>query len=203
MSLVRDAQINFTCWTTVFNIEGVHSTCFELLRSSPWNKQQIPSFATRVKNKTNCRNYLLSKSTCLERQSSHIYSIKIIKIFKVLKTLTNIFRAEYHIACLKTVITKKKIGKLQSKSVQSKQLKSTNKSDLSPKRLGVRIRKLLNFILKFYSNFVLEMQEMSAREQKQFLFSFRDFFGTFWLLLLTTLGRSTQSCFATHVHHWS
>ena len=86
-------------------------------------------------------------------------------------------RAECHIACLKNVITRKVIETLQAKRIQSKQLKTVNKiSGLSPKRLGVRIRKLLNFLLKFYPNFVLEAQHLSAREVKQFLSGFRDNF---------------------------
>ena len=80
--------------------------------------------------------------------------------------------------CLKNVITRKEIDvTLHAKRVQSKQPKTANKSSgLSPKRLGVRIRKLLNFILKFYPNFVLEVQPMSARELKIFLSFFRDNF---------------------------
>ena len=76
-----------------------------------------------------------------------------------------------------SVFTRKEIDTLQAKQVQSCQLKIANKnSGLGPKRLGVRIRKFLNFILKFYPNFILEVQLMSARELKRFLSSFRENF---------------------------
>ena len=98
-------------------------------------------------------------------------------LFELLKKIAEILRADCHIECLKNVITRKEIETLQAKRTQSKQLKTANKSSgLSPKRLGVRIRKLLNFILKFYRNFVLEVQHLSARELKQFLSSFKEKF---------------------------
>ena len=113
----------------------------------------------------------------MERESNHIYSIRLMRLFELLKKLAEILRAECHIDCLKNVITKKEIETLQAKRIESKQLKTANKSSgLSPKRLGVRIRKLLNFILKFYPNFVLEVQHLSAIELKQLLSSFRDNF---------------------------
>ena len=97
-------------------------------------------------------------STGLERESNHIYSIRVMHLFEPLKKLAEILRAEFHFDCLKNVITRKKIETLQAKRIQSKQLKTANKSSgLSPKRLGVRIRKFLNFILKIYHNFVLEI----------------------------------------------
>ena len=76
-------------------------------------------------------------------------------LFELLIKLAEILRAESQIDCLKNLITKKEIDTLRPKRVQSKQIKTAIKSsDLSPKRLGVRIRKLLNSILKFYPNFV-------------------------------------------------
>ena len=118
-------------------------------------------------------NKAKSTSTFLERESNHIYSIRLIHLFKLLKNLAEILRAECHIDCLKNVITRKEIETLQAKRIQSKQIKTANKSSgLSPKRLGVRIRQLFNFILKYYPNFVLEVQHLSARELKQFLSSF-------------------------------
>ena len=76
-------------------------------------------------------------------------------IFGLLKTLTEILRAECEIDYLKSVITRKEIDKLQAKREQPKQLTAANKNGgLSPKRLGVKIRKLLNFKLKIRPNFV-------------------------------------------------
>ena len=96
-------------------------------------------------------------------------------IFELLEKLGEILRAECPIDCLKNVILRKEIDTLQAKRVQSKQFKNANKSSgLSPKRLGVRIQKLLNFFLNFYPKFVFQVQHMSARELKLFLSKFRD-----------------------------
>ena len=55
-------------------------------------------------------------------------------LFELLKKLAEILRAECHIECLKNVITRKEIETLQAKRIQSKQLKTANKSTgLSPK----------------------------------------------------------------------
>ena len=103
----------------------------------------------------------------MERESNHIYSIRLTNVFELLKKLAGILRAECHIDCLKNVNTRKEIETLQAKRIQSTQLKTANKSSgPSPKSLGVRIRKLLNFILKFYPYFVLEVQHLSAIELK-------------------------------------
>ena len=104
-----------------------------------WNIKQI----TRI-----IFNKPKSTSTGLERESNHIYSIRVMHLFELLKKGADILGAECHIDCLKNVITRKEIESLQAKRIQSKQLKTANKSSgLSPKRLGVRIQKLLNFIL--------------------------------------------------------
>ena len=77
-----------------------------------------------------------STSTCLERESNLNYSIKVMHIFELFKTLTENLRAECQIDYLKSVITRKEIDKLQAKREQPKQLKAANKNcGLSPKRL--------------------------------------------------------------------
>ena len=81
-----------------------------------------------------------STSTCLERESNHIYSIRLMQFFELLKKFAEILRAECHFDCLKKVITKKEIETLHAKKIQPKQLETSNKSSgLSPKRLVVRI----------------------------------------------------------------
>ena len=112
------------------------------------NKTLILPLESKIKQITRIIfNKPKSSSTGLERESNHIYSIRVMHFFELLKLLDEIFTAECHIECLKNVITRKEIETLQAKRIQSKQLKTANKSSgLSPKRLGVRIRKLLNFI---------------------------------------------------------
>ena len=64
---------------------------------------------------------------------------------------------------------------VELKRTSSRRLKSTNAvSGLSPKRLGVRIRKLLNFILKFNPNFISDVQNLNKKELKCYQYSFRD-----------------------------
>ena len=142
------------------------------------NKTLILPLESKIKQITRIIfNKPKSTSTGLERESYHIYSIRVMHVFQLLKKLAEILRAECHIDWLKNVITRKEIETLQAKRIQSNQLKTANKSSgLSPKRLGVRIRNLPNFILNFYLNFVLEVQDLSARELKQFLSSSKDKF---------------------------
>ena len=86
-----------------------------------------------------------------------MHSIKDLHIFELLKKLTEILRSESEI--VKFLITNKEIESVESRRTSSRQLKSANAvSGLSPKRLGVRIRKLFNFILKFKPNFISEVQ---------------------------------------------
>ena len=120
------------------------------------NQTLILPLESKIKQITRIiSNKYKSTYTCLERESNHIYSIRLMHLFELLKKLAEILRAECHIDCLKNVITRKEIETLQAKRIQSEQLKTANKSSgLSPKRLGVRKRKLLNFILKFYPNFI-------------------------------------------------
>ena len=112
------------------------------------NKTLILPLESKIKQITrNIFNKPKSSSTGLERESNHICSIRVMHLFELLKKLAEILRAECHINCLKNIITRKEIETLQAKRIQSKRLKTANKSSgLSPKRLGKRIRKLLNFI---------------------------------------------------------
>ena len=104
-----------------------------------------------------------------------MHSIKDLHIYELFKKLTEILRSECEINSLKLLITKKEIESVELKRTSSRQLKSTNAvSGLSPKRLGVRIRKLLNFILKFNPNFISEVQILSKKELKRYQYSFRD-----------------------------
>ena len=81
-----------------------------------------------------------------------MHSITDLHIFDLFKKLTQILRSECEINSL---IKKKEIESVELKRTSSRQLKSTNAvSGLSPKRLGARVRKLLNFILKFNPNFI-------------------------------------------------
>ena len=106
------------------------------------NKTLILPLESKVKQITRITfNKPKSTSTCLERESNPIHSVRVMHLFELLKKLAEILRAECHIDCLKKVITRKEIETLQAKRVESKQIKTANKSSgLSPKRLGVRIR---------------------------------------------------------------
>ena len=78
------------------------------------------------------------------------HSIKGLHIFELFKKLTEILRLECETNSLKFFITEKEIESVELKRTSFRQLKSTNAvSGLSSKRLGVRIRKLLELYIKF------------------------------------------------------
>ena len=116
-----------------------------------------------------------TESTVQNRENYKMHSIKDLLIFELFKKLTEILRSECEINSLKFLITEKEIESVELKRTSSHQLKSTNAvSGLSPKRLGVRIRKLLNFILKFNPNFISDVQNLNKKEFKRHQYSFRD-----------------------------
>ena len=116
-----------------------------------------------------------TESTLQNPDNYKMHSIKDLHIFELFKKLTETLRSECEINSLKLLITNKEIESVELKRTSSRQLKSTNAvSGLSPKRLGVRIRKLLNFILKFNPNFISEVQILSKKELKRYQYSFRD-----------------------------
>ena len=84
------------------------------------NKTIILPLETKIKQSASIIfNEPKSASICLQRESNHIYSIKVMHIFELLKKLIEILRAESQIDGRKKVITKKKIDTLQAKRVQS------------------------------------------------------------------------------------
>ena len=116
-----------------------------------------------------------TESTLQNREKYKMHSIKDLHIFELFKKLTEILRLQCEINSLKFLITKKEIESVELKRTSSRQLKSTNAvSGLSPKRLGVRIRKLLKFIFKFNPNFISEVQNLNKEEFKRYQYSFRD-----------------------------
>ena len=116
-----------------------------------------------------------TESTLQNREKYKMHLIRDFHIFELFKKLTEVTRSECEINSLKFIMTKKEIESVELKRTSSYQLKSTNAvSGLSPKRLGVRIRKLLNFILKFNPNFISEVQILSKKELKRYQYSFID-----------------------------
>ena len=103
-----------------------------------------------------------TESTLQNREKYKMHLIRDLHIFELFKKLIEILRSECEINRLKYLITKKEMESVEFKITSSRQLKNTNAvSGLSPKRLGVRIRKLLNFILKFNPNFISKVQILS------------------------------------------
>ena len=116
-----------------------------------------------------------TESTLQNREKYKMHSIKGLHIFELFKKLTEKLRSECEINSLKFLITEKEIESVELKRTSSRQLKSTNAvSGLGPKRLGVRMRKLLNFILKFNPNFISDVQNLNKKELKRYQYSFRD-----------------------------
>ena len=69
-----------------------------------------------------------STSTCLEQESNHIYSIRVMHFFNLLKKLAEILRVECQIDCFKYLITRKEIDTLQAKNPNQSNLKLQTKS---------------------------------------------------------------------------
>ena len=83
-----------------------------------------------------------TEPTLQNREKYKMHSIKDLHIFELFKKLKEILRSECEINSLKFLITKKEIESVEINRTSSRQSKSTNAvSGLSPKRLGVRIRK--------------------------------------------------------------
>ena len=88
------------------------------------------------------------ETTLQNRENYAMHSIKDLHIFELLQKLTEILRSECAKNSPKFVIMKKEIEWFESKRTSTRQLTSSNAfSELRPKRLGVKIRKLLIFIL--------------------------------------------------------
>ena len=122
-----------------------------------------------------CLKKRKTESTLQNRENYKKHSIKVLHIFDLFKKLTEKLRSECEINSLKFSLTRKEIESVKLKRTSSRQLKITNAvSGLSPKRLGVRIRKFLNFILKFNPNFFSEVQNLNKKELKCYQYSFRD-----------------------------
>ena len=116
-----------------------------------------------------------TESTLQNREKYKMHSNKGLHIFELFKKLTEIHRSECKTNSLKFLITKEEMESVELKRTSSRQLKSTNAvSGLSPKRLGVRKRKLLNFISKFNPNCNSEVKFLSKKELKRYQYNFRD-----------------------------
>ena len=93
------------------------------------NKTLILPLESKIKQLTRIIfNKPKSTSTCLERESNHIYSIRVLHLFEPLKKLAEILRAECHIDCLKNLITRKEIKTLQAKKSNQSNLKLQTKA---------------------------------------------------------------------------
>ena len=95
------------------------------------------------------------QSTANERAKYGIFLVKELHIYELLKFLTKTIRREHKNEVFNRFIEDSELVRLDEKRTTSKKLKPSNQfTGINPKRIGIRIRKLLNYILYFDSKYV-------------------------------------------------
>ena len=95
------------------------------------------------------------QSTANEREKYGILLEKELHIYELLKFFTETIRREQKNEVFNRFIEDSELDKLDEKRTTSKKLKPSNQfTDINPKRIGIRMRKLLNYILNFDSKYV-------------------------------------------------
>ena len=85
-------------------------------------------------------------------------SVKALHIFELINKLIEILRKKHAISFL-WAYNGKRNATIQTKIIKSRVLKLTNAaSGLGPKRIGVRLRKSINFKLEFGPGYIKKMQ---------------------------------------------
>ena len=95
------------------------------------------------------------QSTANEREKYGIFLVKELPIYELLKFLTKTIRREHKNEVFNRFIEDSELVRLDDKRTTIKKLKPSNQfTGINPKRIGIRIRKLLNYILNFDSKYV-------------------------------------------------
>ena len=95
------------------------------------------------------------QSTANEREKYGIFLVKELHIYEVLNFLTKTIRREHENEVFNRFIEDSKLVRLDEKRTTSKKLKPSNQfTGINPEKIGIRIRKLLNYILNFDSKYV-------------------------------------------------
>ena len=95
------------------------------------------------------------QSTANEREKYGIFLVKELHIYELLIFLTKTIRREHKNEVFNRFIDDSELVGLDEKRTTSKKLKPSNQfTGINPKRIGIRIRKLLNYKLKFDSKYV-------------------------------------------------
>ena len=95
------------------------------------------------------------QSTANEREKYGIFLVKELHIYELLKFLTKTIRREHKNEVFNRFIEDSELVRLDEKRTTSKKPKPSNQfTGINSKRIGIRIRKLLNYILNFDSKYV-------------------------------------------------
>ena len=98
---------------------------------------------------------LSHQSTANEREKYGIFPVKELHFYELLKFLTKTNRRENENKVFYRFIEDSKLVRLDEKRTTSKKLKPSNQfTDINPMRIGIRIKKLLNYIPNFASKYV-------------------------------------------------
>ena len=118
------------------------------------NKTSLKFIEVKIKQITrNIFRKQSRQSTANEREKYGIFLVKELHIYELLKFLIKTIRRERKIVL--QVHWGSDLVRLDEKRTTSKKLKPSNQfTGINPKRIGIRIRKLLNYILNFDSKYV-------------------------------------------------
>ena len=95
------------------------------------------------------------QSTANEQEEYGVCLVNELQIYELLNSLTKTMRIQHNNEVFNRFIEDSELVKLDEKRTTSKKLKPSNQfTGINPKRIAIRIRKLLNYILNFNSKYV-------------------------------------------------
>ena len=109
------------------------------------------------------------------RQKWKIYFVKELHIYELLKLLCKVLRKECISAIVQEAKTEKNFNKILNKRVSAKQIPVQSKGNQKAS-VKVRVRKLFNFVLKYYPDFVTKIQSCTEYQLQIFNHEFLDNF---------------------------
>ena len=109
------------------------------------------------------------------RQKRKIYFVKELDIYELLKLLCKVLRKECISTIVQEAVTEKNLNTILNKRVLARQIPVQSKGNQKTS-VNVRIRKLFNFVLKYYPDFVTKIQSCTQYQLQIFNHGFLDNF---------------------------
>ena len=101
------------------------------------------------------------------RQKRKIYFVKELHIYELLKLLCKVLRKECISTIVQEAVTEKNLNTILNKRVLARQIPVQSKGNQKTS-VNVRIRKLFNFVLKYYPDFVTKIQSCTQYQLQIF-----------------------------------